>query len=180
MTGWFLASLHHVVFVGLIVMLATQMALLKIDPVPVQRIAKLDIGYGATAGLMVLVGIARVIWGEKGWAYYADNHLFWGKMGLFALIVIVFLVAQRKWLSAVLLPLGLAGGVALSEGLKAVFERERPPVAVQATAVVPSGETAMPGGMQARQSSGTTAGKAAAASAAPSAATISSSSSACV
>ena len=57
-------------------------------------------------------------------------------LGLFALIVIVFLVAQRKWLSAVLLPLGLAGGVALSEGLKAVFERERPPVAVQAVETI--------------------------------------------
>ena len=58
-------------------------------------------------------------------------------LGLFALIVIVFLVAQRKWLSAVLLPLGLAGGVALSEGLKAVFERERPPVAVMLTRAFP-------------------------------------------
>ncbi|MCA0369337.1 MAG: phosphatase PAP2 family protein [Proteobacteria bacterium] len=57
-------------------------------------------------------------------------------LGLFALIVIVFLLAQRKWLSAVLLPVGLAGGVALSEGLKAVFERERPPAAVQAVETI--------------------------------------------
>ncbi|MDQ1154612.1 phosphatase PAP2 family protein [Brevundimonas sp. SORGH_AS_0993] len=57
-------------------------------------------------------------------------------LGLFALIAILFLVIQRKWLSAVLLPLGLAGGVALSEGLKAVFERERPPAAVQAVETI--------------------------------------------
>lgn len=57
-------------------------------------------------------------------------------LGLFALIAILFLAIQRKWLSAVLLPLGLAGGVALSEGLKAVFERERPPAAVQAVETI--------------------------------------------
>lgn len=103
MTGWFLASLHHVVFLGLIVMLAMQRALLKTDPLPIPRIAKLDIGYGATAGLMVLVGIARVIWGEKGWAYYAGNHLFWGKMGLFALIAIASIrptLIYLKWRKA--------------------------------------------------------------------------------
>ena len=53
-------------------------------------------------------------------------------LGLFALIAIAFLLIQRKRLSALLLVLGLAGGVALSEGLKALFERERPPAAFQA------------------------------------------------
>lgn len=51
---------------------------------------------------------------------------------LFALIAVAFLLIQKKRLSALLLVVGLAGGVALSEGLKAVFERERPPVAYQA------------------------------------------------
>ncbi|CAN5178567.1 phosphatase PAP2 family protein [soil metagenome] len=54
-------------------------------------------------------------------------------LALFATIVVVFLIIQRKRLSALLLVLGLAGGVALSEGLKAVFERERPPMLYRAT-----------------------------------------------
>ena len=57
-------------------------------------------------------------------------------LGLFALIVILFLLSQRKWLSSVLLAAGLAGGVALSEGLKAVFERERPPLAARAVETI--------------------------------------------
>ena len=57
-------------------------------------------------------------------------------LGLFAVIVIAFLVSQRKWLSSLLLILGLAGGVALSEGLKAIFERERPPAAMQAVETI--------------------------------------------
>lgn len=52
-------------------------------------------------------------------------------LGLFALIAVGFLVMMGKRLSAVLLVAGLAGGVVLSEGLKAVFERERPPAPFQ-------------------------------------------------
>lgn len=55
---------------------------------------------------------------------------------LFAVIVIGMLVLLRKRLSAVLLVVGLAGGVALSEGLKAVFERERPPLDYQAVETI--------------------------------------------
>jgi len=51
---------------------------------------------------------------------------------LFATIALVFMLIERKRLSALLLVLGLAGGVALSEGLKALFERVRPPAAYQA------------------------------------------------
>ena len=57
-------------------------------------------------------------------------------LALFATIVIVFLLIQRKWLSSVLLLVGLGGGVILSEGLKAVFERDRPPVIYQATETI--------------------------------------------
>lgn len=53
-------------------------------------------------------------------------------LALFAVIVLSFLLIQRKALSAALLVIGLAGGVALSEGLKALFERVRPPAAYQA------------------------------------------------
>lgn len=66
-------------------------------------------------------------------------------LGLFALVTIGFLFMQRKRLSALLLVVGLAGGVALSEGLKAVFGRERPPEALQAVetlnASFPSGHS---------------------------------------
>lgn len=64
---------------------------------------------------------------------------------LFALVVVGFLVLQRKRLSALLLALGLAGGVALSEGLKGLFGRERPPEALQAVETInasfPSGHS---------------------------------------
>ena len=66
-------------------------------------------------------------------------------LALFALVVVGFLILQRKRLSALLLVLGLTGGVALSEGLKALFGRERPPQELQAVetlnASFPSGHS---------------------------------------
>jgi undecaprenyl-diphosphatase len=50
---------------------------------------------------------------------------------LFALMAVGLLLMLQKRLSALLLVVGLAGGLALSEGLKAVFERARPPVEYQ-------------------------------------------------
>ena len=64
---------------------------------------------------------------------------------LFAIIVLGFLILQRKRLSALLLALGLIGGVGLSEGLKALFGRERPPEMLRAvetmSASFPSGHS---------------------------------------
>jgi undecaprenyl-diphosphatase len=57
-------------------------------------------------------------------------------LGLFAIVAVVFLILLGKRLSALLLVVGLAGGVALSEGLKAMFGRERPPVAYQAVETI--------------------------------------------
>lgn len=51
---------------------------------------------------------------------------------LFATVVVLFLFLQRKHLSALLLMVGLGGGVVMSEGLKSVFERDRPPQVYQA------------------------------------------------
>lgn len=68
-------------------------------------------------------------------------------LSLFAVATVGFLLIQRKRLSALFLALGLAGGVTLSEGLKALFERERPPVAYQVVetlnASFPSGHALM-------------------------------------
>lgn len=50
---------------------------------------------------------------------------------VFALIFGFFLLVHGKKLSALLLAVGLAGGVALSEGLKALFDRPRPPADYQ-------------------------------------------------
>lgn len=98
-----LAAVHHVLVFGLAVMLAMELALLRAPQIDVRRLAKLDGGYGLTAVLVVVVGIARVVWGAKGWAYYGDNPAFWTKMALFVaigLISILPTVAFVRWSKA--------------------------------------------------------------------------------
>lgn len=84
-----LAILHHLLVFGLAVMLAMELAYLRADPVPVARLARLDAGYGGVATLVLIVGVARVIWGAKGWVAYQDNPWFWAKVATFLVIGLV-------------------------------------------------------------------------------------------
>lgn len=62
-----------------------------------------DAAYGATAGLVIVIGICRVIWGIKGADFYLSNPWFWAKMASFALIGILSIaptIAILKWRKA--------------------------------------------------------------------------------
>lgn len=52
-------------------------------------LARLDIAYGACAGLVVASGFSRVIWGAKGAQFYLHNPLFWTKIGLFVIVALL-------------------------------------------------------------------------------------------
>ncbi|WP_396592940.1 DUF2214 family protein [Brevundimonas sp. R86498] len=81
-----LAIAHHLLVFGLAIMLAMELAYLRADPVPLKRLSGLDAGYGAVAVLVLVVGVARIVWGAKGWAAYADNPFFWAKIATFTVI----------------------------------------------------------------------------------------------
>ena len=84
MTDLILAILHHVLAFGLVAMLASELVLLRGGThLNVARLARLDAGYGLSAGLLVVVGLCRVAFGAKGWAFYSDNPWFWGKIAAF-------------------------------------------------------------------------------------------------
>ncbi len=98
-----LAILHHMLVFGLVAMLAIERALLRGDTIDAVRLARLDAGFGATAGLVVAVGLCRVIWGGKGWAFYLENPFFWAKMGSFlalGLLSIAPTLLFLKWRKA--------------------------------------------------------------------------------
>src|SRR3569833_4761953 len=50
------------------------------------RIQLCDRGYGACAAAVLIVGVLRVIYFEKGWAFYRASHFFYGKLALFVLL----------------------------------------------------------------------------------------------
>lgn len=80
-----LASAHHVLIFLLMGSLAGEAVLLAgaMGKETFARLSRLDAIYGASAGLVIAVGICRVIFGLKGWEYYVASHAFWTKMALF-------------------------------------------------------------------------------------------------
>lgn len=103
MTDLILAVTHHLLVFGLIAMLAFERSLLSSNPVDVARLARLDAGYGAVAGLVLLIGGARVVWGGKGWMFYESNPFFWTKLGAFVAIGLLSIpptLAILRWRKA--------------------------------------------------------------------------------
>jgi len=81
-----LAILHHIAVFGLVALLAMEGLALKDVAIDPARLVRVDARFGLTAGLIVVFGVCRVIWGGKGWAFYEANPFFWGKIALFAAI----------------------------------------------------------------------------------------------
>lgn len=97
-----LAIAHHLLVFGLVAMLAMEAALLRgpgITSAQTRSLSRLDAGYGATAGLILVVGALRVLFGAKGWDYYADNPWFWGKMASFAAVGLLSLPPTLRFVS---------------------------------------------------------------------------------
>jgi putative membrane protein len=102
LTDLILAVLHHLAIVTLIVLLAFEFALLRpgITPDNLCRVANVDASYGAVAGLVVVVGVSRVIWGAKGAEFYLSNPWFWAKMASILCIGLLSIpptLALLKW-----------------------------------------------------------------------------------
>jgi putative membrane protein len=87
LTDLLLAALHHLLVLGLIAMLVTELVLLRgtLDGPVLQRLARVDAGYGMNAGLLLAVGLLRVFYGLKGSDFYLHNPWFHAKLGCFVL-----------------------------------------------------------------------------------------------
>ncbi len=83
-----LAILHFILAFGLVALLMGEAILVRpgMSPMDLERAGRIDIGYGVSAGLILVVGLMRVFMGAKGEDYYLANPWFWAKMGSFAVI----------------------------------------------------------------------------------------------
>jgi len=83
-----LAVLHHLTILSLILIVGAELALSRgeFSASTVRRLAAVDLGYGVSAGLIIVVGACRVIFGAKGWVFYAHNPWFGAKMGTFLVV----------------------------------------------------------------------------------------------
>ena len=105
MTDLTLAALHFIMIFALVGILGAEAALVRegMDETQANRVAVLDRGYGAAAGLLLVAGFLRVFYGAKGAAFYLENPVFWAKIAAFALVgalsippTVRFVVWQRR------------------------------------------------------------------------------------
>jgi putative membrane protein len=100
-----LSWLHFVFAFILVGALAAESFILRlpIDSRTARVLLRADMFYGVSSILLILAGISRVLWGEKGWAYYQVQPFFWAKMATFAAIGILSITPTRafmRWVKA--------------------------------------------------------------------------------
>ena len=85
MADLILAIAHHLAVFTLVAIIAAEFALLRpgIEGKRLGQLGALDGAYGGVAGLVIIIGIIRVIFGSAGWEYYVGNWVFWAKMVAF-------------------------------------------------------------------------------------------------
>jgi putative membrane protein len=95
-----MASLHHLFAFSLAACLAYEFIAYRrgLTVAEARRIQRVDLVYGISAGLLIVVGLLRVYFFEKGPNYYFANHVFWTKMALFVLVGLLSIYPTLRYL----------------------------------------------------------------------------------
>ncbi len=83
-----MAFLHHLMAFTLVACVVYEFIAYRkgLSIEEVRRIQRADLIYGISAGLLLIVGVLRVLYFEKGPAYYTHNPFFWLKMNAFLVV----------------------------------------------------------------------------------------------
>ncbi len=101
MTSAIMAFLHHLAAFTLVGVLIYEHTAFRKDLtlVEARRLQRMDILYGISAGVLLVVGILRVFYFEKGASFYAQNWFFWTKMIGFALAALLSIYPTIRFVS---------------------------------------------------------------------------------
>jgi putative membrane protein len=99
-TDLLLAFAHHGLVFSLLGLLAAELALLArpVAAAEIRLLSTLDAAYGATAGLIIAIGFARVFLGAKGAAFFLHNPVFWAKLAFFLAVGIASAVPTMRFI----------------------------------------------------------------------------------
>jgi putative membrane protein len=94
------AFLHHLAAFALVAALAVEFVLIRqeLTLASARRLMIVDGVFGASAGVLLVVGLLRVFFFEKGAGYYFTNHAFLSKFGLFIVIGLISIVPTLEFL----------------------------------------------------------------------------------
>jgi putative membrane protein len=92
--------LHHLLAFTLVSALAVEFILLgqELSLATARRIVLADAVLGAAAGLLLVVGLARVFFFEKGAAYYFHSHAFMTKFSMFIAVSLLSIIRTVEFL----------------------------------------------------------------------------------
>lgn len=95
------AFLHHLMAFTLVGALAVEFVLVKqeLTVTTARKLAVTDAVLGASATVLLVVGLLRVFYFEKGAAYYFHNHAFLTKFSLFVVVALLSIVPTIEFLS---------------------------------------------------------------------------------
>lgn len=95
-----LAYFHFASLIGLAALLAAELALAAQPPSAggLHQLRSLDGLYGLFAMLTLGSGVARVVWGAKGYAFYLGNPVFHLKVTLFVVVGLLSIYPTLKFL----------------------------------------------------------------------------------
>ena len=86
-----MAFLHHLLAFTLVACVVYEFLTFRqvLTVEEARRIQRVDLVYGISAGLLLIVGLLRVFIFEKGVNFYIHNPFFWVKMAAFALVALM-------------------------------------------------------------------------------------------
>ena len=95
------AFLHHLAAFTLVAALAVEFVLIRseLTLTNARLLQRADIVFGAAATVILIVGLLRVFYFEKGADYYFSNHSFLTKLGLFAIVGVISIWPTLEFLS---------------------------------------------------------------------------------
>ena len=95
------AFLHHVSAFTLVAALAIEFTLIRgeLTLASARRLQVTDLVLGIAAGALLVIGLLRVFFFEKGASYYFHSHAFLAKFSLFIVVGLLSIVPTMEFLS---------------------------------------------------------------------------------
>ena len=95
------AFLHHLAAFTLVAALAVEFTLIRqeLTLASARRLQVADMVLGITAGFLLIAGLCRVFFFEKGSEYYFHSHAFLAKFSIFIVVGLLSVIPTAEFLS---------------------------------------------------------------------------------
>ena len=95
------AFLHHLAAFTLVAALAVEFVLIRgeLTLANARSLQHADIAFGIAAGAILIIGLLRVFYFEKGAEYYFSSHTFLAKLTVFAVVGLISIIPTIEFLS---------------------------------------------------------------------------------